>query len=555
MKNNKLKKLVAIVLLGSLSSCDFLDIAPLDSYTEDNIFSDAALTEAYVKKNYVLPRTGWGQAALRFVSDESMNNFSWQDSWTINNGGMTPDNMGGLSTWNDYYWNIKNCNIFFSNEEKLNLIPEETRNILIGEMTFFRAYYYLDLVNKFGGVPLITRTFALDDPEMMVKRNTYEECVDFIQKEFQKAADLLPKQWSGDDFGRVTKGAALAMKARILLYAASPLWNTSDDKQKWQDASDAAQAVMALGYTLDPDYGGLFLNMYSPEIIFHRLYDKEHGHWFDGENSPNGYGKGGYSATCVLQDMVDSYEMEDGTMPNPNIYAAATSDPWKGRDPRLYASVVLDGYQFRDRPAGFYLSETKDKDGNIQIVSGGKDSKFGEGWWNTTKTGYTLRKFMDESLNVWYDRGSQPWIYCRLGEIYLNYAEAQYHLEHEDVAREYVNYIRKRARGNRADILPDITESGEALLKRIQHERKIELAFEEHRFFDVRRWKIAEESDNVPGRAIEIIKKLDGTKSYNIFTIQPDRKFIAPNHYLLPIPQYERQKNPDLEQNPGYSKQ
>lgn len=552
MKNNKIKKLLVIVLLGSLSSCDFLDISPLDSYTEENIFSDAALTEAYVKKNYIFPRTGWGEAALRFASDECMNNFGWQGVWTINDGGMTPDDMGGLSTWNDYYWNIKNCNIFFNNEEKLNAIPEETRNILIGEMTFFRAYFYLDLVNKFGGVPLITRTFELDDPEMMVKRNTYEECVDFLQKEFQKAADLLPEEWSGEDFGRVTKGAALAMRSRILLYAASPLWNSSDDKQKWQAASDAAEAVMALGYSLDPDYGGLFLNMYSPEIIFQRLYDKEHGYYFDSQNSPNGY-NGGYSATCVLQDMVDSYEMEDGTMPDPKIYETAISDPWKGRDPRFYASIVCDGYQFRGRPAEFYTGEGLNEKGEI-ITIGGIDSELSSiQAWNATKSGYTLRKFMDESLKVWYDKSSHPWIYCRLAEIYLNYAEAQYHLGKEDVARKYVNYIRERARGGRTGILPDITESGDALLKRIQHERKIELAFEEHRFFDVRRWKIAEETDNVAGHGIKIFRKLDGIKTYSIFTIQPSRKFIAPNHYLLPIPQYERQKNPDLEQNPGYS--
>lgn len=532
------------LLIEGLVSCDFLDIKPLDSYTESTIFSDPALTEAYVTKNYTLLRNGWGQAALRFVCDESMNNFSWYNSWNINKGEMTPDQMGGLSTWNDYYWNIKNCNIFFDNMASLDGLDESVRNVLIGEMTFFRAYYYMDLVNRFGGVPLITRTFNLNDTDMMVSRNSYEECVSFIVKEFQTAADLLPLNQTGSDFGRVTRGAALAMKSRMLLYAASPLWNPTNDKAKWQSAADAAIEVMKLNYSLDSDYKGLFLNPKSSEIIFQRLYTSEFGHWYDWQNTPNGWN--GYSATCVLQEMVDSYEMEDGTMPDPNKYVTSTSNPWSGRDPRLYASVVCDGQSFRDGVVDFWVNE----DGK----SGGSDSEYGTDAWNYSKTHYTIRKFMDESLlKIWSDKGSQPWIYCRLGEIYLNYAEAIYHCGDETTAREYVNKIRARARGEKVGILPDITETGDALLKRIQHERKIELAFEEHRFFDVRRWKIAEETDNGSVHGIKIIRHANGDKSYELFKVQ-DRKFIVPNHYLLPIPQDERRKNDLLEQNPGYSK-
>lgn len=532
-------------LIGGLTSCNVLDIEPLDSYNESNIFSDPALTAAYVTKNYTLPRNGWGQGALRFVCDESMNNFSWWSSWNINKGEMTPDQLGGLNTWNDYYWNIKNCNIFFNNIASLDAMDEPTRNLLIGEMTFFRAFYYMDLVNRFGGVPLITRTFALDDAEMMVKRNSYEECVDFIVKEFQTAADLLPQRHSGKNFGRVTKGAALAMKSRMLLYAASPLWNPSDDKAKWEAAAAAAEEVMKLGYSLDSDYKRLFLNPQSPEIIFQRLFTSEYGHWFDWQNTPNGWN--GYSATCVLQEMVDSYEMADGTMPDPARYATATSDPWAGRDPRFYASIVCDGQHFRNGVVDFWINE----DG----MTGGSDSEFGTDAWNYSKTHYTIRKFMDESLlNIWSDKGSQPWIYCRLAEIYLNYAEAKFHCGDEITARKYVNYVRERARGGRIGIVPDITETGDALLKRIQNERKVELAFEEHRFFDVRRWKIAEQTEKGAVHGIQIIRKTDGTKKYNIFKVQ-DRNFIAPNHYLLPIPSDERRKNDLLEQNPGYSKQ
>lgn len=542
MKNNIFKHLCFAVLLTCGISCDLLDVEPLDSYTENNIFSDPALTEAYVKKNYTMPRNGWGQSSMRFISDECMNNFNWQGAWTINEGEMTPDQFGGFSTWTNYYWNIRNCNIFFNNVEKLDT-DEATRNLLIGEMTFFRAFYYMDLVNKFGGVPLITRTFELNDPNMMIGRASYEECADFIISEFAKAAALLPNTHSGKNFGRVTKGAALAYKCRMQLYAASALWNKTNDVAKWSAAAKSAEEVMALGYSLDPDYKGLFLNHMSPEIIFQRLYTSEFGHWFDWQNTPNGWN--GYSATCILQNMVDSYEMEDGTMPDPSIYATSTSNPWRNRDPRFYAAIVCDGQQFRNGVVDFWVNE----DGK----TGGSDSEFGTDAWNFAKTHYTIRKFMDESLvNIWSDKGQQPWIYCRLAEIYLNYAEAKFHMGDEAKAREYVNKIRQRARGGRPNIVPDVTESGDALMKRIQHERKIELAFEDHRFYDVRRWKIADQTENFEAKGIKIVKKANGDKSYSFYKVQ-DRKFL-PQHYLFPIPQTERDKNSLLEQNPGYTK-
>lgn len=532
----------ALAATMSLTSCDVLDVEPLDSYTEDIIFTDAKLTEAYVTMNYTLPRNGWSRNSLRFCSDESMENFNWNNCWTINTGGMTADQLGPLDIWADYYSYIKNCNIFFNNMSKVQQIPEPSRSILIGEATFFRAYYYMELVNNYGGVPLITRLFELDDPEMMIKRNSYEECVKFIVDEFTKAANLLPEKHSGSDFGRVTKGAALAMKARMQLYAASPLWNTTNDQSKWQDVADTIEELFDLNlYQLDKNYKGLFLNPQSPEIIFQRLYNSEFGSYYDWYNSTNGWG--GYSCTAVLQEMVDSYEMEDGSMPDASIYTKATSNPWNGRDPRLYASVVCDGQIFRGREVEFWV--------NSDGESGGIDSELGRDAWNYSKTHYTIRKFMDENLvNSWSDKGSQPWIYCRLAEVYLNYAEALYHLGDEKGARKYVNYIRERARGGNENILPDITASGDELLEKIQHERKIELAFEEHRFYDVRRWKIGEKTDTGKFHGINIVKNPDGTKKYEIFEIQ--NRVFKPSNYLLPIPNYERRKNNLLEQNPLY---
>lgn len=561
MKKTIIKTMCLGALIASMSACDILDVEPLDTYTQEDVFTDVNLLKAYVHRNYTLPQNGWSHKALRFSCDESYNNFNWEGSYTVLEGAVTPDQLGNLDIWSSYYENIKNCNIFFNNMDKVNLVDQPQRNYLIGEELFFRAYYYMGLVNRYGGVPLITKAYQLDDTDkvMDIKRNSYEECVDSIVKWFDDAAELLPVKYDSDlDFGRVTKVAALAMKSRMLLYAASPWWGV----RTYKEAADASKEVIDLcggdGNNLDPDYKGLFLNPLSNEIIFQRLYNQEFGHWFDWENTPNGWS--GYSATCVTQEMVDSYETDGGKFPDTDWYDGKTTttvNPWENRDPRFYASIVCDGQKFRDREIQFWVN-APEKEGE-KPSKGGLDSEFGRDNWNYSKSHYTIRKFMDETLlNSWSDKGKQPWIYCRLAEIYLNYAEAMYYCGNEEVARTYVNYVRERARNmvgaqeGSINMLPDVTESGEALLKKIQQERKVELAFEEHRFFDVRRWKIAESTQVGQFHGIQIVKNEDGTKEYSVINLGNERDFDASKHYLVPIPNYERRKNSALEQNPGY---
>lgn len=555
MKTTFIKTICLGTLLASMASCDILDVDPLDTYTEEDVFSDVQLLKSYVHRNYNLPQNGWSHKALRFACDESINNFNWENSYQVIEGTVTPDQLGNLDIWQAYYENIKNCNIFFEHMEQVNKVDQPERNHLIGEVTFFRALYYMELVNRFGGVPMITKSYQLENADEMlkVKRASYEECVDSIVTWFDRAAtSYLPEKYESDaDFGRVTKTAALAMKSRMLLYAASPWWQV----RSYEEAADAAEEVIKLCgglnvNNLDPDYQDMFLNPESSEIIFQRLYNQEFGHYFDAENSPNGWH--GYSATCVTQEMVDSYEKRGGVMPDTQWYDGKNStsvNPWEDRDPRFYASIVCDGQTFRDGEAEFYIYENG--------TSGGKDSEYGTDNWNYSETHYTIRKFMDEKLiNLWSEKAYHPWIYCRLAEIYLNYAEAKYFCGDEVIARQYVNFIRERARNmaeDPANMLPDITESGDALLKKIQQERKVELAFEEHRYFDVRRWKIAEDTQIGQFHGIKITKKDDGSKTYTITNVGNPRNFIAPNHYLAPIPNHERRKNAELTQNPGYS--
>jgi hypothetical protein len=263
---------------------------------------------------------------------------------------------------------------------------------------------------------------------------------------------------------------------------------------------------------------------------------------FDMINAPNGFT--GWSQTCVLQDMVDAYEMADGAMPTEADYAQGNT-PWMNREPRFYASIVCDGQIFRGREIEFWVSSTG--------VTGGLDSRFGIDNWNVSKSGYTMRKFMDESITSvgYYTISKQPWIYIRLAEMYLNYAEAMFELGNEGVAREYINEIRKRARGGDPGVLPDVAATGAELQERIRHERRIEMAFEDHRYFDVRRWKIAEITENRPARMIETVRDaVTGEKTYEIKVLQ-ERRFF-PQHYLMPVSRTERERAPQLEQNPNY---
>ena len=489
----------------------------------------------------------WGAMMIANVSDESHYRTGRPDY--IVAGNITPTTLGVLDFWtkggemgsNYGYWKvITNCNIFF---DKIGASPIDTtvKNQMIGEMTFLRAYAYFKLVAFFGGVPLITKPFNLTD-SFDVARNTYNQCMNFVVLELDKAANLLPLRYSAADKGKITKGAALSAKSRALLYMASPLNNPSNDITKWQAAADAAKAVIDLNeYSLFPSYKDLFLraNSYNSEVIWSRPFN----YAADPELSqggvelsllPNGYN--GFGQAHPLQNLVDAFETTSGKLPadDPNY---DPQNPYVNRDPRFYATILYDGAPFQGRPV-----ET--------FIPGGKDSNEGPvSANNATTTGYYYRKFIDELIvnPTPNNQGSSPWIFIRYAEILLNYAEAEYFLGNEATCREYINIVRSRPSVN----MPPVTESGAALLTRLQHERQIELVFEEHRYFDVRRWKIAPITDNIPGRKMTIVKNLiTGVKTYTVSDFLT-RAFTDKN-YLVPIPQSEINKDALLTQNPGF---
>lgn len=586
-----MKNIIKYILTGILflpaSSCntDFLNVTPQDRMTDAAVWSDPNLVEAFVNEMYRGLNHGLRELMAGSLADESQFIHNYGSTQVVQSN-LTPSDIGSWNRgdfsefrWIELYSRLRQVNMFFENIDKVPFDDESRRDRLKGEAHFLRGYFYHNLVRLHGGVPIIERTFKLTD-DFLVARNTLAESIQFIVDEADAAAALLPLTHDSKDIGRATKGAALALKSRILLYAASDLYNdaswaggyakpelisyTSGDRTaRWQAAKDAAKAVMDLGiYSLqetgDPvkDYTDLFLLKDSKEAIFSRYFIKSRG-WQDGAlpglaNGPNGYHNWG--GNTPIQELVDDYEMTDGSKfdwANP-LHAAA---PYEDRDPRFHASILYDQAPWRPRPAD---TRKMDPEGKVIIRAvetspgvwtPGLDTRKGPVEdWNGGYSGYYLRKFIDPNVVHEYAAagGNQeaPWHYFRLGEIYLNYAEACLELGQEDEAKTYINMIRDRAG------MPDITETGQALVDRYRNERRIELAFEQHRYFDVRRWMIAPQVLARDANGIIIEEPLTGPVKYTVSKVQ-DRAWND-KMYFLPILLEEMNRNKNLVQNPLY---
>lgn len=540
-----MKKIIYIlVAILALNSYDVLDMKPLDKVSDADVWEDSALIELYVNASYNSIYHEFGQDMLSDASDETYCIHNWGNMWVVQKGEMTSDNVTGISVkvnyWSKAYGNIRTINVFF---DRIDDAPVETdlKNRMKGEMKFIRAWIYANLIWRYGDVPLITDLFELNQ-DYKVKRDSYSDCVDFITKELDEAITLLPAKSSSETLGRATGDACKALKARVLLYAASEQNNPSHSKEKWEAAAEATKAVLDAGYTLGNDYQSVFLED-NAEIIFARYFTQANSTDFMLWNGRNG--SNGFTGENPTQNLVNAYEMTNGELPYLNevlplkINPASgydESNPYVGRDPRLDASILHDGSMWAGR--------------ETETWHGGLDSPESSiGSWNASKTAYAFKKFMVESIPPAGSsvKPESPWIFFRLAEFYLNYAEIMYELGNEEQAREYVNKVRARQSVN----MPPVTASGDKLRDKIRNERRVELAFEGHRFFDVRRWCIADETENRDLLAMNIQKQADGSKTYEV-TMLLKRSFLE-QHKLVPIPRTEIDKSEGaLVQNPGY---
>lgn len=574
------------------AGCD-LNLEPPTELGSDAVWSDPSLVEAYLNDVYSGTGYGFGDPMIAGLADEAKNTHGHGDA-PMRLSNMTPTDRG-LWQWNNeevitqfrwdlVYARIRDLNILIQNVEASEALSANAKNTFLSEAYFLRAFFYHNLMRLHGGVPLIDQVFDLgaDLEQYQVPRGSFEATVNFIVSDLDAAAGLLTP--SGRRLGAATEGAALALKCRVLVYAASDLYEQNpsgmaetgytpgNQPARWQAAADACQAVIDLGrYSLAPAptseaYHELFTKGNPSGTIWARYFvsagGEQHnqGLWV----SPNGYNS--WSGDTPLQEHVDAYEMADGSEFSWDSTAHAAA-PYENRDPRFYANVLYNAAVWRPRPPGL---DELDPVGVIQTgwfempdgtLRPGLDTResFVQNW-NGTKTGYNLAKFVDKDLLPDRQQQFNPWVFLRYAEVLLNYAEALAALGLPTEAAAALNQV--RARVGMPDVPPD-GGPGRTLIQRIRQEREVELAFEEHRYFDVRRWMIAPQV-YTNGHGIRVTGRLDPAGEplmwsgqefryrYEYEVIQVDERLWNDRAYFLPIPQDEMDRNPQLKQNPGY---
>jgi len=589
---NLINKSIPLFLLILIAACnkDFLNKKSLTEFSSDDEWSDPALTATFI--NGIYNELPINIAMNASNVDESRSRDA--DGINFNNMIITQDD-GEYGNWTGAYSTIRHCNIALQNITQASFDSTKVDGVtikdrMLGEVHFLRAYSYFWLTCYYGGVPIVTNVYGLSD-SFKIAQSSYADCIKFVVSDLDSAATLLPLVQSGDNDGRATKGAALALKSRVLLYAASDLHNPQknssvtgnyahpellgytdgDAKARWQAAKDAAKAVIDLGiYSLykpapasgeeaTQNYSDLFTSSKTVEDIFVKYTAASTGGGYNGwAIAPNGwYGNGGVGA---INELVDAYNMADGTKFSRSNPAQA-AEPYKNRDPRLYATVLFEGNKYRTRPADltaydpigvgqFGVWQKWNSSTNQMVLVYGLDTRNSiANPWNGNECGATMLKYLNKSTDI--QKGYQDLTYrpIRYGEVLLNYAEACIQLGEEEEARQYINMIRKRA------YMPDITSSGSDLVSDYRNERRIEMAYEGQRFFDVRRWIIGPEAyHDVHGVQIVYEMKADHSTS-SIPTVTPivirtgkwDNKA-----YFFPITRSETNKNDMLIQLPGY---
>ena len=606
--------LIAVLFINSCND-DFVNTQPLDQLAQTAVWTDGSLAEAFVSEIYAgLGNGGFDEQMNASLTDETMFTHPGRNITTITESRSNPADPGwinGTLSWGNMFLRIRAANLALSNLANPQFTNPTLVDRLKGEAKFMRAYYYQQLLRYFGGVPIVDKPYTLSDTDFLTERSSYEAVVNFIVKDCDEAAALLDGKTLVA--GRATKAAALALKSRVLIYAASDLHDiptakakstvissyakpelvgyvSGDRKARWEKARDAAKAVLdlpGLGFQLGlsaPAAQADAVNNYrnaslsqnggEKELILARYFInlKQEGGGRQGLfNGPNGYHN--WAGNTPIQLMIDDYEMMDGSKfdwTNPTHAAA----PYTNRDPRFYASILYDGAGWKPRTSDVAAKDPANQiqTGTYEVTNGAtKVPFFGLDTrkstvedWNGSYTGYYVRKFVDPNpaivdQNTWQQI---PWPTLRYTEAIFNYAEALIELGDDATARTWLNKIRFRAG------MPALTESGDALKQRMRNEKRIEMYLEEQRYHDTRRWMIAPTTLGRKANGINIngtlkagknvtLYKYDPTNydyTYKVFEIDPGKENRAwlDKQYYLPIHRDEINRNNKLVQNPGY---
>lgn len=549
--NMYLSKLYVIIgLIILLAGCDYLDYNDNDYYTQEDTFNDFQRTKNFLTGIYSLLPEGFnsvGGAMRASASDDAEEIFTGSAVQQFNDASWSAINSLD-SRWGSSYEGIRKANIFLENfnienfddlrfnDDYENLMKEARLFSL--QARFLRAFFYFDLIRRYGDVPLITNVLTLDQTNL-VEQTPFQGIVDFIVNECDAIIPELPESYDSvpnKERGRTTRGAAMALKSRVLLLAASPLHNPDGIIEPWIKAARAAKDVIDLGvYKVISKYSNIANNRNSLEVIFERRLDASN--LFERSNFPIGF-EGANPGTAPSENLVDAFEMKaTGLSIDDPDAGYDPSNPYEGRDPRLYETVITNNSMWKGRP--------------VEIWDEGRDGPPQE---RATVTGYYLKKQVIENVSLDPNNTTQAihtWIYFRYGGILLDYAEAMNEAygpyDPADLgltASQAVNQLRSRV--DMPDFPADMTRAN--FRQKLRNERRVELAFEDHRFWDIRRWKIGPSTTDIYG--VEITKNEDGTFNYTRKLVE--KRVWDDRMYFYPIPQNEVYVNENLEQNPGW---
>ncbi|MDR3339196.1 MAG: RagB/SusD family nutrient uptake outer membrane protein [Candidatus Symbiothrix sp.] len=598
MKNIFYKLIAAGCLIQVLlltPACNGFEPEPLNWNTEDRVLNPADSTansgmkgifnaiylslptlHNRLQNSYLDAATDDGVATKDQGGSGSLENYR--------NGLLSPGNIDYLdgNAWDRNYTGIRRANLFLRSIQGYpasTQLPAERIVQMKAEARLLRAYYYIELIKRWGGVPLLGDQVLGSESDANIPRSPLEECVEYILSEISPNTGKYPqtcyydlhiaqsgKEVDEPEYGRVNQGVALALISRMKLYLASPLYDDASplvgykigDPNKWKDAADAAKALIDLDvYALATDPVKQFAmnstDFPNKEMIF--LKEMASNSSIETQNSPVGYFYGSATAgnaiiasqgsTSPSQNLVDAFLTLDGKTIDDPTSEYNEQAPYANRDPRLARTVFINGTMWLKRA--------------VQTFDGGLDRSLQPNM-SYTQTGYYLRKFLGDNANTdTYTALNHHVQLIRYAEILLNYAEAlnEYAPSQKNEIEAGIIALRKRA-GIKAGSdsrygLP--TDYSQAEMRKIIHnERRIELAYEDHRFWDIRRWKIADQEEAVmlqPVRGVNIIKQEDGAYRYEYGSVR--RSTFSRQMYWYPIPRGEMQGNNKLVQNPGWN--
>jgi hypothetical protein len=548
MKIHRLYLLLIPVIL--LNSCDFLNYDETTGFSQDYIFSDFNRSKNFLSNIYNRVPSGFnsvGGAMRASGADNAEEIYNLEEVQQFNDGSWSAINPLD-SQWGNLYDGIRATNRFLKEFDTTRFDDRQYNNdydqiieqarLYPAQARFLRAYFYFELIKRYDHVPLITNLLTPEESNS-VAPSSYQEITDFIVSECNTIISVLPVSYESvpnNETGRATRGAAMALKSRALLYAASPLHSSSGDTGKWEAAASAAKAIIdSAYYTLEDNYSDVINNRTSSELIFERRNSSSN--IFERSNFPVGF-EGSNPGTAPTQNLVDAYGMQESGLNIENSNSGYDpSNPYQGRDPRLYQTVIINNSNWKGRP--------------VKIWNGGRD---GPPQDRATETGYYLKKQVIESVSLDPNNTTEAihtWVHFRYGGILLDYAEAMNEAYGPDnsagmgmTARQAVNMIRNRV--NMPNFSAGMSQA--QFREKLRNERRVELAFEDHRFWDIRRWQIGPSTTDIYG--MKITRNDNGSFTYNRNLVE--ERVWEDRMYLYPIPQEEIFINDALNQNPGW---